>query len=117
MRHFITLVFAIAGGVPLASFGIGAAHARSDTFNLFGYGPGIGGFPIVEIDGQELRPLLTTMFALMTNVLGLFSILGVPYIGDQTKLNNSVDVAAFSTCLRITDLFLRIETYGQTNLK
>ncbi len=56
MRHLLTLVFAIAGGVPLASFGIVRAHAQSRTFNLFGYGPGIGGFPIVEMNGQELHP-------------------------------------------------------------
>jgi hypothetical protein len=52
MPHLITLTFAIAGGVPLASFGIQTAHAKSGTFNLFGYGPGIGGFPVIEIDGQ-----------------------------------------------------------------
>ena len=49
MLRLITLA------LPLASFGIQAAHAQTTgTFNLFGYGTDIGGLPVIEIDGQEL---------------------------------------------------------------
>jgi hypothetical protein len=46
----------LAFSIALASFAIQAANAQKGTFNLFGYGPGIGGLSIMEIDGQEPTP-------------------------------------------------------------